>query len=53
MKRRTFNFPVHDWIDTKEGLVAQKELSLSSNGFQDDPVKSLPTSSQSGTSSIT
>ena len=34
-----FEFPVNDWIDTKEGVVAQKEFSLSSNGFHDEPIK--------------
>lgn len=39
MKGRRFEFPVRDWIDTKEGLVAQRNLALSSNGFQDQPPK--------------
>jgi len=39
MKGRTFEFPVNEWIDTKEGLFAQKELALSSNGFHDEPQK--------------
>ena len=38
MKGRRFEFPVRDWIDTK-GLVAQRNLALSSNGFQDQPPK--------------
>lgn len=39
MKGRRFEFRVRDWIDTKEGLVAQRNLALSSNGFQDQPPK--------------
>ena len=49
MKGRTFEFPVNEWIDTKEGLFAQKELALSSNGFHDEPQKP-PSKSEFGKS---
>ena len=39
MKERTFEFPVKDWIDAKEGVFAQAEYALSSNGFHDEPIK--------------
>lgn len=39
MKGRKFQFPVNDWIDTKEGLVAQRSFALPSNGFHDQPPK--------------
>lgn len=37
MKGRMFEFPVKDWIDAKEGVFAQAEYALSSNGFHDKP----------------
>lgn len=42
MKGRRFEFPVNDWIDAKEGVFAQSEFTLSSNGFHDEPVKPAP-----------
>lgn len=39
MKGRRFDFPVNDWMDAKEGVFAQSELTLSSNGFHDEPLK--------------
>lgn len=39
MKGRRFDFPVNDWMDAKEGVFAQSELTLSSNGFHDQPLK--------------
>lgn len=39
MKGRMFEFPVKDWIDAKEGIFAQTEYALSSNGFHDEPIK--------------
>lgn len=39
MKERMFEFPVKDWIDAKEGVFAQAEYALSSNGFHDEPTK--------------
>lgn len=39
MKERMFEFPVKDWIDAKEGVFAQAEYALSSNGFHDEPIK--------------
>ena len=39
MKERMFEFPVKDWIDAKEGVFAQAEYALSSNGFHDEPMK--------------
>ena len=41
MKGRMFEFPVRDWIDAKEGVFAQAEYALSSNGFHEEPSKSL------------
>lgn len=39
MKERVFDFPVNNWLDAKEGVFAQAEFSLSSNGFHDEPIK--------------
>ena len=39
MKGRMFEFPVRDWIDAKEGVFAQAEYALSSNGFHDETIK--------------
>ena len=39
MKGRLFDFPVNNWLDAKEGIFAQTEFTLSSNGFHDEPVK--------------
>lgn len=39
MKGRMFEFPVKDWMDAKEGVFAQAEYALSSNGFHDKPIK--------------
>lgn len=39
MKGKMFDFPVKDWIDAKEGVFAQAEYALSSNGFHDEPIK--------------
>lgn len=39
MKGRMFEFPIKDWIDAKEGVFAQAEYALSSNGFHDKPIK--------------
>ena len=39
MKGRKFEFPVKDWMDAKEGVFAQAEYALSSNGFHDETIK--------------
>ena len=42
MRGRSFEFPVNDWIEATNGVKAQRQFTLSPNGFHDVAIETLP-----------